>query len=199
VKLAAAVLAVAVVAIWTVVAQADGRVDAAERQMTAAYTVLVGKLGGAAKAHLEADQARWLGERRACDANPPRQAECLEFRYRQRAQVLTAVAKGTYPFISQQAIVQSGNGPNGRYAVDVAYPRFDGQSAGFVTISRRFAAAAEEEAADAKATGSNEITQTPTHSRRTSPRQRMTQRRPRRLSRRSLDGAAAGRVTSGRS
>lgn len=67
-KLLAAVLAV--VAVWAVAAQADGRVDAAERKMTAAYAALVGKLGGAAKAHLEADQARWLGHRRACDANP---------------------------------------------------------------------------------------------------------------------------------
>ena len=91
-KLAAAVLAV--VAVWPLTTQADGRVDAAERKMTAAYAALVGKLGGAAKAHLEADQARWLGHRRACDANPPRQAECLESRYDQRQARLVAEQNG---------------------------------------------------------------------------------------------------------
>jgi hypothetical protein len=159
VKLLAAVLAV--VAAWPSTMQADGRVDAAERRMMAAYTALVSKLGGAAKPHLEADQARWLGDRRACDANPPRQAECLESRYRDRTEMLAAIAKGAYPFISQQAIVQAGTGPNGRYAVDVAYPRFDGQSADFAETNRRFVVAAETERSDAIDTGRNcEITQT---------------------------------------
>jgi hypothetical protein len=159
VKLAAAVLAV--VTVWAVAAQADGRVDAAERKMTAAYVALVGTLGGAAEAHLEADQARWLGHRRACDANPPRQAECLESRYRQRTEMLAVIARGQYPFISQQAIVQAGNGSRGHYAVDIAYPRLDGQSADFAGTNRRFAAAAETELSDAIDTGGNcEITQT---------------------------------------
>jgi hypothetical protein len=159
VKLVAAVLAVA--AVWAVAAQADSRVDAAERKMTAAYAALVGKLDGPAKAHLEADQARWLGHRRACDANPPRRAVCLESRNRQRTEMLAAIAKGSYPFISQQAIVRAGNGPRGRYAVDVAYPRFDGQSADFDGANQRFVAAAETELSDAIDTGRNcEITQT---------------------------------------
>jgi hypothetical protein len=129
--------------------------------MTATYAALVGKLDGPAKAHLEADQARWLGDRRACDANPPRQAECLQSRYRQRAGMLAAIAKGSYPFISQQAIVQATNGPNGRYAVDIAYPRFDGQSADFTGTNRRFVATAETELSGAIDTGRNcEITQT---------------------------------------
>ncbi|MPZ34081.1 MAG: hypothetical protein GEV13_24365 [Rhodospirillales bacterium] len=158
-KLLATALAVA--AVWPVTAQADGRTEAAERKMTAAYTALDGKLGGAARAHLEADQARWLGHRRACDASLPRKAECLQSRYRERAQMLAALAKGPYPFISQQAVVQSGSGPNGRYAVDVAYPRFDGRSADFGETNRRFAAAAAAELSDAMATGRNcEITQT---------------------------------------
>jgi hypothetical protein len=159
VKPLAAVLAA--VAVWPLTAQADGRTEAAERKMTAAYATLDGKLGDAAKAHLEADQARWLGHRRACDANLPRKAECLQSRYRKRAQMLAALARGSYPFISQQAIVQSGNGPAGRYTVDVAYPRFDGQSADFAATNRRFAVAAEAEASDTVATGKNsEITQT---------------------------------------
>jgi hypothetical protein len=141
VKLLLTVLAV--VAVWPGVTQAEGRVEAAERKMTAADAALVGRLDGPAKAHFEADQARWLGDRRTCDVNPPRKAECLESRYRERTQVLAAVAKAPYPFISQQTIVQSGNGQNGRYAVDIAYPRFDGHSADFAAINRRFAAAAQ--------------------------------------------------------
>jgi hypothetical protein len=75
--------------------------------------------------------------------------------------LLAAIAKGSYPFISQQAIVQAGNGPRGRYAVDVAYPRFDGQSTDFAATNRRFAAAAETELSDAIDTGQNcEVTQT---------------------------------------
>ena len=156
-KLLAAMLAV--VAAWAVAAQSDSRVEAAERKMTSAYMALVDRLDGPAKAHLLADQARWVGDRGACDADPPRTAECLEFRYGKRTRMLVALAKGPYPFISRQAIVQSGNGPNGRYIVDIAYPRFDGQSADFAAINQRFAAAAEAEAGDAKATGGSEIAQ----------------------------------------
>ena len=150
----------AVVAVCPAIARANDRVDAAERKMTTAYAALLGKLDGPARLHLEADQARWLGDRSACEANSPRKAECLEERYRGRAEMLEAVAKGPYPFISQQAIVRSAKGPNGRYIVDVVYPRFDGPSVDFSTTNRRFAAAAETEASDAVAYGNTEITQT---------------------------------------
>ena len=152
--------ALAVVAVWPAIVQANDRVEAAERKMATAYAALEGKLDGPAKVHLEADQARWLGDRSACNANPPRRSECLEARYRERTEMLAALVKGPYPFISQQAIVQSGNGPNGRYAVDIAYPRFDRPSADFAAINRRFAVAAESEASDAVANGNTEITQT---------------------------------------
>jgi len=157
-RLVATVLAA--VAVWPAIVQANDRVEAAERKMTAAFAALVGKLDGPAKVHLEADQVRWLGDRSACDANPPGKTECLEARYRGRAETLAALAKGPYPFVSQQAIVRSGNGPNGRYTVDIAYPRFDGRSADFAATNRRFAGAAETEAADAIANGTTEITQT---------------------------------------
>lgn len=152
--------ALAVVVIWPAIVQANDRVVAAERRMATAYAALVGKLDGPGKVHLEADQARFLGDRSACDANPPRKAECLEARYRGRAEMLAAIAKGPYAFVSQQAIVRSANAPNGRYSVDIAYPRFDGPSADFAATNRRFAAAAETEAADAMANGDTEITQT---------------------------------------
>jgi hypothetical protein len=154
----AAVLAT--VAVWPAIVQANDRLEAAEHKMATAYAALEGRLGGAAKTHLQADQARWLGDRSACDADPPRKAECLEGRNSGRAEMLAAIAKGPYPFISQQAIVRSGNGPNGRYIVDIAFPRFDGPSVDFTAINRRFAAAAETEAADAVAYGNTGIVQT---------------------------------------
>lgn len=158
-KLLVAVLAV--VAVWPVAIQAQDRVEAAGRRMAAAYTALVGKLDGPAKAHLEADQARWQADLRACDVQPSRKAECLEFRYRQRAGLIEVLAAGPYPFISQQAIVQAGEGPRGRYAVDVAYPRFDDPSMDFAETDRVFSALAQTSLFDAIDMGRNcEITQT---------------------------------------
>lgn len=143
------------------VAGADGKVEAAERSMTAAYTALAVKLSGAAKVHFEGDQARWQADLRACDVQPSRKAECLELRYRQRASLIEVLAAGPYPFISRQAIVQSGEGPRGRYTVDLAYPRFDDPSVDFTKTDRAFAALAQTSLFDAIDTGRNcEIAQT---------------------------------------
>lgn len=117
---------------------AEGELEASQREMTAAYATLAGTLDGAARAHLEGDQARWLTDRRACDDNPAWRNQCLELRYRLRADLLKAFAKGPYPFISEQAVIESGKGPDGRYAVDIDYPRFDGTSADFSETNRRF-------------------------------------------------------------
>ncbi len=141
VKLLAAVLAVLVV--WPLPGRADGKVAAAEREMTVAHAALVGKLDAAATLHLEADQARWLADRRACQAEPLRQDDCLESRYRIRKEKLMAFGKGPYPFISEQVIVQSGKGTRGNYFIDISYPRFDGRSPDFTEVNRRFAAPAQ--------------------------------------------------------
>ena len=147
--------------LWPAVVGADGRVRAAQRMMTAAYTELAGELSGAAKVHFEGDQAHWLADLRACDVQPSRKAECLELRYRQRAGLIKVLAAGPYLFISQQAIVQSGEGPRGRYAVDLAYPRFDDPSVDFTESDSVFAALARTSLFDAIDTGQKcEITQT---------------------------------------
>jgi hypothetical protein len=144
-----------------VAAGADGRVEAARHAMMAAYAELVGKLGGAAKMHFEADQSRWSADLRACDVQPARKTECLEFRYRQRTALIAVLAREPYPFISEQAIVQSGEGPRGRYAVDSAYPRFDSASPDFAETNRIFAGLAQTSLLDAIDTGFNcEVTQT---------------------------------------
>ena len=153
--------ALAAFLLWPTAAGAEGRVEAAQREMTAAYAPLADKLSGATKVHFEDDQARWRTDLRACDVQPPRKAECLEFHYRQRASLIEAFARGPYPFISQQAIVQSGDGPRGRYLIDAAYPRFDGSSVDFAETNRVFAALAQTSLLDAIDTGFNcEITQT---------------------------------------
>ncbi|GEP53733.1 DUF1311 domain-containing protein [Reyranella soli] len=158
-KPVAAVLAA--LSLWMATAAADDKVGAAERAMTGAYAALADKLDGAAKVHFEADQARWRAGLRACDVQPSRKAECLELRYRQRASLIEVFAEGPYPFVSQQAIVQSGNGPRGRYLVDIAYPRFDSPSQDFSAADRVFSGLAQTSLFDAIDTGRNcEITQT---------------------------------------
>lgn len=147
--------------LWMGMAAADDRLDTAERAMTVAYVALAEKLDGAAKLHFEADQARWRAGLPACDVQPARKAECLELRYRQRASLIEVFAEGPYPFVSQQAIVQSGNGPRGRYVVDIAYPRFDSPSPDFTAADRVFSGLAQTSLFDAIDTGRNcEVTQT---------------------------------------
>ena len=151
----------AVLSLWMGTAAADDKLDAAERAVTAAYAALVDKLDGDAKAHFEADQARWRAGLSACDVQPPRKAECLELRYHQRASLIEVFSEGPYPFVSQQAIVQSGNGPRGRYVVDITYPRFDSPSPDFAAADRVFAGLAQTSLFDAIDTGRNsEVTQT---------------------------------------
>jgi hypothetical protein len=159
VKPFAAVLAA--VLLWMGPAAADDKVDAAERAMTAAYAGLADRLDGAAKVHFEADQARWRADLRACDFHPRRKAECLEFRYRQRAGLIAVLGQEPYPFISEQAIVQAGEGPRGRYAVDSAYPRFDSPTSDFAETNRVFSGLAQTSLLDAVDMGRNcEVTQT---------------------------------------
>jgi hypothetical protein len=153
--------ALAAISLWPAAAAADGSVEAARQAMRVAYTELAGRLSGAAKVHFEGDQARWRDGLRACDVQPARKAECLEFRYRQRAGLIAILAKEPYPFISEQAIVQSGEGPRGRYAVDSAYPRFDSPTPDFAETNRVFGALAQTLLLDAIDTGLNcEVTQT---------------------------------------
>jgi len=153
--------ALAALSLSAAAAAADDRVAAAQREMTAAYAALASTLSGAAKVHFEGDQARWRADLSACDAQLSRKAECLEFHYRQRSNLIEAFAGGPYPFISRRAIVQSGDGPRGRYFVDAAYPRFDSASVDFAETDRVFAALAQTSLLDAIDAGFNsEVTQT---------------------------------------
>ena len=100
---------------------------AADRKMAAAYAALAGKLTGAAKDHLLADQIRWLANRAAaCVVEPAEMEECLESRDRDRTAQLEWLGEGAYPFISEQAIVKAGKVRGIPYIIDASYPQFDG-------------------------------------------------------------------------
>ena len=137
-RLLAAVL-LAALAVAPAFAQDSTKISAAEHEMVAAYGALLGKLTGPARLHLEQDQERWLADRRACDANAARKADCLASRYQTRAAKLRLFADGSYPFISEQAIVKSGKREHWTYAIDVSYPQFDSPSADFTAVNRSFA------------------------------------------------------------
>lgn len=145
-RLAAALLAV--LAAGATAAQDNPRVAAAERDMEAIYGPLVAGLEGQARLHLEQDQARWLANRRACEAVAALRNDCLELRARERAAKLTLFAQNPYPFVSEQAIVRSGKGKDGVFAIDASYPQFDGPSADFSAVNRFFAEAVEKTVAD---------------------------------------------------
>lgn len=120
---------------------------AADRRMAAEYAALSGKLSGAARDHLLADQIRWLVNRAAaCVAEPAEMEECVETRNRDRTAQLEWLGEGAYPFISEQTIVKAGKVRGIPYIIDASYPQFDGSAADFNAVNRQFASAASEAA-----------------------------------------------------
>jgi uncharacterized protein len=119
----------------------------ADREMAAAYAALAGKLTGAAKEHLQNDQARWTANRnRGCGAAGDDIEDCLRIRYEARSGELAFLSAGDYPFVSEQAIVRTGKVKRVDFRIDAAYPQFDAKSADFAGVNRGFAAATEKAA-----------------------------------------------------
>jgi uncharacterized protein len=120
----------------------------ADRDVSAAYVALAGKLSAAAKDHLVKDQQRWVGNRnRACTGEDA--ATCLKSRYENRLALLKEFGAGAYPFVSEQAIVKVGKVKATRYRIDASYPQFDGPSVNFSTINGKFANTAKEASGEA--------------------------------------------------
>jgi len=120
---------------------------AIDRKMSAAYAALAGKLSGAARDHLLADQIRWVANRAAaCVVEPAEMEECLESRDRDRTAQLEWLGEGAYPFISEQAMVKAGKVRGIPYIIDASYPQFDGGSVDFTAVNRQLAAAVSEAA-----------------------------------------------------
>lgn len=150
---AALLLGLAGAALSPAWAQAPGtaatppQLAAAERRLSAAYADTLSKLSGAAREHLQADQARWRANRAAaCIGEPADVADCLETGYRDRTSHLEWLAEGGYPFVSDQAIVKAGKARGIPYIVDASYPQFDGRSVDFSAVNRLLAGAATEAA-----------------------------------------------------
>lgn len=120
---------------------------ALDRKMASAYAALAGKLTGAARDHLLADQIRWLANRAAaCVVEPAEIEECLEARDRDRTAQLEWLGEGAYPFISEQAIVKAGKVRGIPYIIDASYPQFDGGSVDFNTVNRQLVSTTSEAA-----------------------------------------------------
>jgi uncharacterized protein YecT (DUF1311 family) len=118
---------------------------AADRRMAAAYAALAGKLTGAARDHLLADQIRWLANRNAaCVGEPAEVEDCLETRLRERTARLEWSGEGNYPLIGDQAIVKIGKVRGIPYIIDASYPQFDSTTADFSAVNRQLAASAAE-------------------------------------------------------
>lgn len=125
----------------------NAALSAADRKMAAAYAALAGRLTGAARDHLAADQARWLANRNSvCIGEPAEIEDCIETRYRERTALLDWLSEGTYPFISEHAIVKIGKARGIPYTIDASYPQFDGTGADFGAVNREIAAATGEAA-----------------------------------------------------
>lgn len=120
---------------------------AADRKMAAAYAALAGKLTGAAKDHLLADQIRWLANRAAaCVVDPAEMEECLESRDRDRTAQLEWLGEGAYPFVSEQAIVRTGKVRGIPYIIDASYPQFDAGTVDFSAVNRQLVSTTSEAA-----------------------------------------------------
>lgn len=123
----------------------SGELAKADREMAAAYTTLLDKLGGAAKDELVKDQVRWIANRnRACRDNRDGIEDCLKNRYAARLKNLRAYAQGTYPAIAEQSLVKQGKLGKINWSYDITYPRFDGAGADFAAVNARFADAARK-------------------------------------------------------
>ena len=128
---------------------ATPQLAAADREMAAIYTALVGKLSGSAKDHLLKDQQHWLAIRSdACVGTKDQVIRCLERHYRARTNNLRVFDDGVYPFISEQALVKTGRVGKISYAIDATWSRFDGTTADFGALNRSYAETTAKAAGD---------------------------------------------------
>lgn len=122
----------------------------ADREMAAIYRQLLGRLSGAAREHLIADQLRWLAARdKVCTYEPARMGTCLWDFHRRRNTRLKELGQGSYPFVGTYWLIEHDRIGNIFYRIDAAWPHFDGTTADFSDVNRSFAARARESAAQA--------------------------------------------------
>ena len=118
-------------------------------KMAAAYAALAGKLSGPARDHLAKEQQRlvaYLNE--SCVGSRDEVVGCLRDNYQARLNNLRIFGEGVYPFVSTQYLNKKGKVGKISYTIDASWPRFDGTSADFSEINRRYAERANKAAGD---------------------------------------------------
>lgn len=121
----------------------------ADREMAGLYAALAAKVMGPARDSLEKGQVRWIvGRNRACQPNEDPDAidRCLTTRYADRIDELKAFAAGPYPFVERQGIEKTGKVGKVKFALDLQYPRFAGNTADFSALNRSYADSAAKAA-----------------------------------------------------
>lgn len=140
----AIVVALLLVAVGDALAQ-----KAVDQDISSTYGTLLTKLDRVARQHLEADQARWLTNRsRLCAGDPSNIERCLRIRDRDRLASLKSLSRGPYPFVSEQALIDSGKIGLIDYSVAASYPQFDGKRVDFTALNQSFAQSVRERARD---------------------------------------------------
>ena len=129
------------------------RLSIEDRQMAGIYEALRDRLSGAARVHLEKDQASWLARRGVPCTHEL--ADCLKTLYGLRRDRLEVLGAGPYPFVSEQAVARTGKVGNTAFVIDITYPQFDG-AADFSAVNRQLADAASKAAAAAVPAGNND-------------------------------------------
>jgi hypothetical protein len=120
---------------------------AVDPEISSTYGKLLTRLDRAARQHFQADQARWLANRsRTCTGERSDIERCLSTRDRDRLVSLKALLRGPYPFVSEQALMESGKVGAIDYVVDARYPQFDGKRADFTALNGRFEQSVRERA-----------------------------------------------------
>lgn len=128
----------------------DMKLKLADNMLSSAYHLLLARLEGPARELLQKDRARWLANRdTACTQGAVEIVHCLKQRIEARQAFLRVPGEGTFPFVSDHALIESGHVGAIRYFIDASYPQFDGTQADFGPINRIFSDGAKIAAAEA--------------------------------------------------
>jgi uncharacterized repeat protein (TIGR03803 family) len=115
-------------------------------ELTRIYRRLIGRLHGAAKVQLIEDQARWNIYHQREYQNPVNDVNTYYSRVGWLRELLSELAIGPYPFVSEQVIIDHKSFKYGGVRVDAHYPQFDNHRADAAATNRFFANSARKAA-----------------------------------------------------
>lgn len=124
-------------------------------ELARVYRRLLGRLHGAARAQLIEDQARWKIYHQREYQNPANDINTYASRVGWLRELLSELAIGPYPSISEQVIIQHKSFKYGGVRIDAHYPQFDNHGADAAATNRFFAHSARKaaQAMEANASG----------------------------------------------